>query len=138
MKQTIKKTAKASLLTALVLSNLSWKAIPTDEKKPPLLTIKGFTFQDFNRNGKLDPWEDTRLSANQRIEEIIKQMTNAEKAELLIGTGMPGIEVLTGPIGDSKQGLVPGAAGGTAAFERFGIPATIVADGPAGLRIEPT
>ncbi|MFH7018369.1 glycoside hydrolase family 3 N-terminal domain-containing protein [Flavobacterium sp. FlaQc-47] len=138
MKQTIKKTAKVSLLTALVLSNLSWKTIPTDEKNPPLLTIKGFTFQDFNRNGKLDPWEDTRLTANQRIEEIIKQMTNAEKAELLIGTGMPGIEVLTGPIGDSKQGLVPGAAGGTAAFERFGIPATVVADGPAGLRIEPT
>jgi beta-glucosidase len=138
MKQTIKKTARVTLLTALVLSNLSWKAIPTDETNPPLLTINGFTFQDFNRNGKLDPWEDTRLSANQRIEEIIKQMTNAEKAELLIGTGMPGIEVLTGPVGDSKQGLVPGAAGGTAAFERFGIPATVVADGPAGLRIEPT
>ncbi|WP_394772818.1 glycoside hydrolase family 3 N-terminal domain-containing protein [Flavobacterium sp.] len=138
MKQTIKKTARISLLTALVLSNLSWKAIPTNETNPPLLTIKGFTFQDFNRNGKLDPWEDTRLSADKRIEEIIKQMTNAEKAELLIGTGMPGIEVLTGPVGDSKQGLVPGAAGGTAAFERFGIPATVVADGPAGLRIEPT
>ncbi|MFB9079355.1 beta-glucosidase [Flavobacterium procerum] len=138
MKHKIIKTARVTLLTALVLSNLSWNRIPSDETNPPLVTIKGFTFADFNRNGKLDPWEDTRLSVNQRIDAIIKEMTNAEKVELLIGTGMPGIEVLTGPVGDSKQGLVPGAAGGTAAFERFGIPATVVADGPAGLRIAPT
>jgi beta-glucosidase len=138
MKPTLIKRTKASLLTALVLSNLSWNSIPNDKTNPPLLTIKGFTFVDFNKNGKLDPWEDTRLSVDQRIDAIIKQMTNAEKVELLIGTGMPGIEVLTGPVGDSKQGLVPGAAGGTAAFERFGIPATVVADGPAGLRIAST
>ncbi|MCM0667658.1 glycoside hydrolase family 3 C-terminal domain-containing protein [Flavobacterium tyrosinilyticum] len=138
MKHKIIKTGKMTLLTALVLSNLSWNTVPNDETNPPLVTIKGFTFADFNRNGKLDPWEDTRLTANQRIDAIIKEMTNAEKVELLIGTGMPGIEVLTGPVGDSKQGLVPGAAGGTAAFERFGIPATVVADGPAGLRIAPT
>lgn len=138
MKPTLIKTARVSLLTALVLSNLSWNRLENDETNPPVLTIKGFTFKDLNRNGKLDPWEDTRLSVNQRIDAIIKEMTNAEKVELLIGTGMPGIEVLIGPVGDSKQGLVPGAAGGTAAFERFGIPATVVADGPAGLRIAPT
>ncbi|PWB22950.1 glycoside hydrolase family 3 N-terminal domain-containing protein [Flavobacterium sp. HTF] len=137
MKKTIIKTARVSLLTALVLSNVSWNSISDVETNPPLLTIKGFTFKDYNRNGKLDLWEDTRLSVDQRIDAIIKEMTNAEKAALLIGTGMPGIEVLTGPVGDSKQGLVPGAAGGTEAFERFGIPATVVADGPAGLRIEP-
>jgi len=138
MKPTFKKTAKASLLTALVLSNLSWSSVSNTQTNPPLITINGFTFTDYNRNGKLDVWEDTRLSVNQRIDAIIKEMTNAEKAALLIGTGMPGIEVLTGPVGDSKQGLVPGAAGGTDAFERFGIPATVVADGPAGLRIQPT
>ncbi|KRD12966.1 glycoside hydrolase [Flavobacterium sp. Root901] len=125
-----------TLLTALVFSNLSFNRLINEND--PVITINGFTFVDSNKNGKLDPWEDTRLSVNQRIDAIIKEMTNAEKAELLIGTGMPGIEMLTGPVGDSKQGLVPGAAGGTAAFERFGIPATVVADGPAGLRIEPT
>ncbi|QGK73681.1 glycoside hydrolase family 3 N-terminal domain-containing protein [Flavobacterium sp. SLB02] len=138
MKHTLIKTGKITLLTALVLSNLSWNSIPNDETNPPVLTVKGFKFFDLNRNGKLDVWEDTRLSVDQRIDAIIKQMTNAEKVDLLIGTGMPGIEVLTGPVGDSKQGLVPGAAGGTAAFERFGIPATVVADGPAGLRIAST
>jgi len=101
------------------------------------VSVDGKTFKDLNKNGKLDAWEDTRLSIDKRIDAIIKQMTNAEKVDLLIGTGMPGIEVLTGPVGDSKQGLVPGAAGGTANFDRFGIPATVVADGPAGLRIAP-
>ncbi|MBF4484912.1 glycoside hydrolase family 3 C-terminal domain-containing protein [Flavobacterium sp. CSZ] len=138
MKHTLIKTGKITLLTALVLSNLSWNSIPNDETNPPVLTVKGFKFFDLNRNGKLDVWEDTRLSVDQRIDAIIKQMTNAEKVDLLIGTGMPGIEELTGPVGDSKQGLVPGAAGGTASFERFGIPATVVADGPAGLRIAST
>lgn len=137
MNKSLKKTAKVSLLTALVLANLSFNNFPIKEKDP-VLTINGFTFTDYNRNGKLDLWEDSRLTVDQRIDAIIKQMTNAEKVELLIGTGMPGIEFLTGPVGDSKQGLVPGAAGGTAAFERFGIPATVVADGPAGLRIQPT
>ena len=137
MKHTLKKTARLSLLTALVLSNLSFNNFPIDENEP-VITINGFTFTDYNKNGRLDIWEDTRLSIDKRIDAIIKEMTNAEKVDLLIGTGMPGIEVLTGPVGDSKQGLVPGAAGGTEAFERFGIPATIVADGPAGLRIAPT
>ena len=89
MKHTFKKTAKISLLTGLVLSNLSWNNFPVHED--PIVTINGFTFTDFNKNGKLDPWEDTRLSVNERIDAIIKQMTNAEKVELLIGTGMPEI-----------------------------------------------
>jgi len=137
MKHKVTKTVRVTLLTALVISSLSFNKLP-DSEKDPVITINGFSFVDSNKNGKLDVWEDTRLSVNQRIDAIIKEMTNAEKVELLIGTGMPGIEVLTGPVGDSKQGLVPGAAGGTAAFERFGIPATVVADGPAGLRIAPT
>ncbi|MGI9582979.1 glycoside hydrolase family 3 N-terminal domain-containing protein [Chryseobacterium sp. RRHN12] len=121
------------LLLALVgMSSL------TKAQNNPTITVGGKTFKDLNKNGKLDVWEDTRLSVDQRIDAIISQMTNKEKVDLLIGTGMPGIEVLTGPVGDSKQGLVPGAAGGTANLDRFGIPATVVADGPAGLRIAPT
>lgn len=86
MKHKIIKTARVSLLTALVLSNLSFNTVTDYINEPPLITIKGFTFKDFNKNGKLDPWEDTRLSVNTRIDAIIKEMTNAEKAELLIGT----------------------------------------------------
>jgi beta-glucosidase len=53
------------------------------------ITNNGKTFIDLNKNGKLDLWEDTRLSVDKRIDAIIKQMTNEEKASLLIGIGMP-------------------------------------------------
>ena len=124
--------------SGLFLALLAVSPFTNAQTKNATVTVDGKTFKDSNKNGKLDVWEDTRLSVDKRIDAIIKQMTNEEKVNLLIGTGMPGIEVLTGPVGDSKQGLVPGAAGGTDSFDRFGIPATIVADGPAGLRIQPT
>ncbi|KFC20586.1 glycoside hydrolase family 3 C-terminal domain-containing protein [Chryseobacterium sp. FH1] len=124
--------------SGLFLALLVASPFANAQTKNATVTVDGKTFKDSNNNGKLDVWEDTRLSVDKRIDAIIKQMTNEEKVNLLIGTGMPGIEVLTGPVGDSKQGLVPGAAGGTDSFDRFGIPATIVADGPAGLRIQPT
>lgn len=134
----IMKKNKKITATAIILLSFGYGCSSAQKGKYPTIEIDGHTFYDYNKNGKLDIWEDTRLSADDRIDAIVKAMTNDEKAELLIGTGMPGIEVLTGPVGDSKQGLVPGAAGGTAALERFGIPATVVADGPAGLRISPT
>ena len=96
------------------------------------------TFIDLNKNRKLDLWEDTRLSVDKRIDAIIKQMTNEEKASLLIGIGMPGFTENFQTVGNSVKNKVPGAAGGTLALERFGIPSVIVADGPAGLRINAT
>lgn len=98
----------------------------------------GKTFVDANQNGKLDVWEDTHLSADQRIDAIIKEMTNEEKVAMLLGIGMPGLTENFQPVGNAKSGKVPGAAGGTFALERFGIPSVTVADGPAGLRIDAT
>ncbi|OXB07827.1 beta-glucosidase [Flavobacterium pectinovorum] len=112
-------------------------ASPFANAQSNTIKVAGQSFKDFNKNGKLDIWEDTRISADRRIDAIINQMTNVEKTDLLLGIGMAGIEELTGPIGDSKVGRVPGSAGGTTAYDRFGIPSTIVADGPAGLRITP-
>ena len=74
-------------------------------------------------------------------QEVIAAMTRQEKVNLVMGTGMrrPGLPPdRQGPVvGETTEG-VPGAAGTTYAIPRLGIPAVVVADGPAGLRIQPT
>ena len=70
------------------------------------------------------------------IDEVIAAMTNEEKAFLLVGSGMAGATGTEAVVGSSDE-LVPGAAGTTHAIPRLGIPAIVLADGPAGLRIKP-
>ena len=76
-----------------------------------------------------------KLAAN-NVEEIIKAMTLEEKATLLVGAGWGSMNA--GSMTASSTVLVSGAAGTTRPIERLGIPATVLADGPAGLRISPT
>ena len=71
------------------------------------------------------------------VEEIIQAMTLDEKVSLLVGTGMPGFGGNSAVVGET-QDIVPGAAGTTYPIPRLGIPAIVVADGPAGLRISST
>jgi len=81
--------------------------------------------------------KELKLQEN-NIDEIVKAMTLEEKAALVVGVGMDsGEEGLSATIGAQAE-LVPGAAGSTHSIERLGIPATVLADGPAGLRINPT
>ena len=131
----IKKTAGTSLVVAMVCSGISWTPAPINWDQP-VITIKGFTFKDLNRNGKLDRYEDYRLSIADRAEDLVAKMTDEEKAKMMLGTGMPGFDGLT-PVVGAIEGRVPGAAGGTYEIKRLGIPSIIVADGPAGLRIKP-
>ena len=71
------------------------------------------------------------------IDKVVAAMTLEEKAQFVIGTGMAGTDGQSAVIGSTKA-IVPGAAGTTRAIERLGIPAIVLADGPAGLRIDPT
>ena len=71
------------------------------------------------------------------IEDVIGAMTLEEKAHLVVGTGMAGSSGDSAVIGETRN-IVPGAAGTTYPIERLGIPAVVLADGPAGLRINPT
>ncbi len=66
--------------------------------------------------------QNTPLLREDNIEEVLNAMTIEEKVNLLVG----------GP-----GSLVPGAAGYTREIARLGIPMTVLADGPAGLRIQP-
>ncbi len=63
-----------------------------------------------------------QLKLNEKnVEQIVQAMTFEEKARLLVGV---------------PQTLVNGAAGATAGFPQYGIPMTILTDGPAGVRID--
>lgn len=69
--------------------------------------------------------------------KLVSKMTLEEKARFVIGTGMAGMTGDNAVIG-STQSIVPGAAGTTYPLESYGLPAIVLADGPAGLRIDAT
>jgi len=97
------------------------------------MTIDGYTFLDRNSNGKLDIYEDARRNVQERVGDLLSQMTIEEKIHLLKGSGM------ASGLGMVKQGQgIPGAVGTIVTTPRLGIPTVYLSDGPAGLRIEPT
>ena len=72
--------------------------------------------------------------------DVVAAMTLEEKVGLVVGTGMqfPGLPPdMQGPVVGTTQKGVPGAAGMTLGIPRLGIPSIVLADGPAGLRIQP-
>ena len=77
----------------------------------------------------------TKLRAD-NIDEVLKAMTIEEKAKLLVGGANNFFGA--GAVVGGEADLVAGAAGTTPRIERLGIPATVLTDGPAGVRIDPT
>jgi len=70
------------------------------------------------------------------IDEVLKAMTLEEKAQLLVGGANNFFGA--GAVVGGEADLVAGAAGTSSAIPRLGIPATVLTDGPAGVRINPT
>lgn len=100
-----------------------------------LLLIVGITFTQCKKSPR------TPLLGKDPIDDVIAAMTLEEKVLLVIGSGMEGTEgdsEREAPVVGETDKIIPGAAGTTTAIERLGIPAIVLADGPAGLRISPT
>jgi beta-glucosidase len=78
------------------------------------------------------------FSQSSKAKDLVKKMTQEEKINLVVGMGMnlPGKTENGTAVGQISD-KVAGAAGETFAISRLGLPNTVVADGPAGLRIEP-
>lgn len=73
------------------------------------------------------------------MDKVISAMTVDEKISLLVGDGDSEFagpqDTATTAIVGTTQKYVPGAAGSTHAISRLKIPAIVVSDGPAGVRI---
>lgn len=80
----------------------------------------------------------TLVAQSPKAKELVSKMTLEEKVNLVVGMGMniPGLSQ-GGPVVGQTMDKVPGAAGTTFAIQHLGLPNTVVADGPAGLRIDP-
>lgn len=106
---------------------------------PKQIVVDGKTFLDLNNDGKLQPYEDTRLPHNRRISDLMTRLTLDDKINLVLGTGMKGFEgLIKDMVVGGTEYLVPGAAGTTYPLDKYGIPAIVMTDGPAGVRISPT
>jgi beta-glucosidase len=102
----------------------------------PLLAISALLFMPMSSATAQRP---PRLGENS-IAEVIQAMTPEEKVRLLVGMGMNLDVAFLPPMDQDDRQVpekVPGAAGRTHAIERLGIPSLTLADGPAGVRIDP-
>lgn len=60
-----------------------------------LLDDQGFAFRDLNGNGVLDPYEDSRLSSRERVDDLLPRLSLEEKVGLLFCT-----VITVGEVGD--------------------------------------
>ncbi len=69
----------------ILVTNQGGQTLGYSEKSGvKLLVVDGFAFKDLNKNGKLDKYEDWRLPADQRAEDLAAQMSIAQIAGLML------------------------------------------------------
>jgi hypothetical protein len=90
-------------------------------RKAPILNIDGFTFRDLNKNSKLDKYEDWRLPVEQRLGDLLSQMSVEEKAGLMIHSSLMGFTGPGGVVLDAPPEPRPGSPAGFAPPRREGV-----------------
>ncbi len=66
-----------------------------------ILHVDGLDFKDLNHNGRLDPYEDWRLTPAERTADLLRQMTIAELAGTMLHGTLP---VASGPLASIGMG----------------------------------
>lgn len=61
----------------------------TKEKTTLLIDVDGQVFRDLNKNGAFDTYEDPNASIEDRVEDLLSQMTIEEKAGAMFMPGVP-------------------------------------------------
>ncbi|MXO61335.1 glycoside hydrolase family 3 protein [Altererythrobacter salegens] len=67
----------------LTLKLQSWSNLSDLGERAGILEIDGLTFRDLNKNGELDPYEDRRVPIDERVDDLLRQMTLEEKAGVM-------------------------------------------------------
>ena len=75
----------SSLIILYLFYTVRWKINTYNNnsllgEKAPKIEFEGKTYRDLNKNGKLDVYENFSFSIDERVEDLISQMTIEEKA----------------------------------------------------------
>ncbi|MDV7138345.1 glycoside hydrolase family 3 N-terminal domain-containing protein [Maribacter sp. TH_r10] len=79
----------------------------TPESGVTLLTVDKYAFKDLNKNGGLDPYEDWRLSADERAKDLASKMTLEDIAGLMLYSSHQSIPGASHGFGSSNYGGKP-------------------------------
>lgn len=90
MKHFFKKPAALAMAAVLGFSALPVRAEESvrqpqlEARVKNIIQVDGYSFKDLNDNGELDAYEDWRLSAQERAEDLLSQMTAEQKAAQMV------------------------------------------------------
>ena len=82
-----------------------------------ILEDKGFAFKDMNRNGVLDPYEDWRLPAEVRAEDLAQRISIEEIAGMMLYSSHQSVPSSGGMFGGASYGGKPYAQSGAQASD---------------------
>ncbi len=80
------------LVPTIVLGQSGGRRQPVlGTRSAPIIQVGGLKFKDLNRDGRLEPYEDWRLSPSARAKDLVSRMTLEEKAGMMMhGTARSG------------------------------------------------
>ncbi|HSG54934.1 MAG TPA: glycoside hydrolase family 3 N-terminal domain-containing protein [Paracoccaceae bacterium] len=95
--------AAISVLALAACSPPPFEQLELATRTVPLIEADGYRFRDLDRDGALTPYEDWRLTPQQRAADLLGRMTLAEKAGAMVVGNLPG----NAPPGQPATGYDP-------------------------------